>query len=204
MAEINSVFQTNLKSPDTLLTFHDFQNIQIPIFNSSSKDIFLPGNSQMATISILYKISDIYHINVTFDKSQLLDINSAQTVINKDEKEKEQAFMEYLQSGKYTKLMSQLISESPSVTEMRLQKMEPWPLDEFEKQFDLQHLPHKIQKHALKNFKKRITIFCRHEMDIGSKVQGFYFIQVFVYYGHTKFYNIGPSLVSGPWQEFLL
>ncbi len=137
----------------------------------SSKDIFLPANSQMATISILYKITDIYHLNVTFDNSQLLDINSAQKVINNDEgldeREKEQAFMEYLQSGKYTKSMSQLISDSPSVTEMRLQKMEPWPLDEFEKQFDLQHLPHKMQKHALKNFKKRIKIFCRHEMDIG-------------------------------------
>jgi hypothetical protein len=71
----------------------------------------------MATISILYKITDIYHLNITFDNSQLLDINSAQTVINNDEgldeKEKEQAFMEYLQSGKYTKLMSQLISNSP-------------------------------------------------------------------------------------------
>jgi len=125
----------------------------------------------MATISILYKITDIYHLNVTFDNSQLLDINSAQKVINNDEgldeREKEQAFMEYLQSGKYTKSMSQLISDSPSVTEMRLQKMEPWPLDEFEKQFNLQHLPHKTQKHALKNIKKRIKIFCQHEMDIG-------------------------------------
>ncbi len=39
--------------------------------------------------------------------------------------------------------MSQLITDSPSVTEMKLQKMEPWPLNEFEKQFDLQHLPQK-------------------------------------------------------------
>ncbi len=75
--------------------------------------------------------------------------------------------MEYLQSGKYTKSMSQLITDSPSVTEMKLQKTEPWPLNEFEKQFDLQHLPQKSQKHALKVFKKKINIFCRHEMDIG-------------------------------------
>jgi len=63
--------------------------------------------------------------------------------------------MEYLQSGKYTKSMSQLITDSPSVTEMKLQKMEPWPLDKFEKQFDLQHLPQKTQKHALKVFKEK-------------------------------------------------
>jgi hypothetical protein len=72
-----------------------------------------------------------------------------------------------LQSGKYTKSMSQLITDSPSVTEMKLQKTEPWPLDEFEKQFDLQHLPQKSQRHALKVFEKKINIFCRHEMDIG-------------------------------------
>jgi hypothetical protein len=72
--------------------------------------------------------------------------------------------MEYLQSGKYTKSLSQLITDSPSVTEMKLQKIEPWPLGEFEKQFDLQHLPQKTQKHALKGFKKRIKIFCRHEI----------------------------------------
>jgi hypothetical protein len=56
--------------------------------------------------------------------------------------------------------MSQLITDSPSVTEMKLQKTEPWPLNEFEKQFDLQHLPQKSQKHALKVFKKKINIFC--------------------------------------------
>ena len=50
---------------------------------------------------------------------------------------------------------------------MKLQKTEPWPLNEFEQQFDLQHLPQKSQKHALKVFKKKINIFCRHEMDIG-------------------------------------
>jgi hypothetical protein len=66
--------------------------------------------------------------------------------------------MEYLQSGKYNKSLSQLITNSPSVTEMKLQKMEPLPLNEFEK---------KIQKPALKIFKKRIKTFYRHEMDIG-------------------------------------
>jgi hypothetical protein len=66
--------------------------------------------------------------------------------------------------------MSQLITDSPSVTKMKLQKTEPWPLIEFEKQFDLQHLPQKSQKHALNAlnvFKKKIDIFCPHEMDIG-------------------------------------
>jgi hypothetical protein len=171
MAKINSMLQTNLKSPDTLLLFYDFNDIQIPIFNSSSEDILIPANSQMPTISILDEITDIYHLNIIFDTSHSLFINSAQSTMNNDEgldeMEKEQAFLEYLQSIKYTKTMSQLISGSPSVTEMKLQKTEPWPIEEFEKQFDSQHLPQKIQKHAFKVFKKRKKNFCRHEMDIG-------------------------------------
>jgi hypothetical protein len=165
MAEINRILHTHLKSPDTLLTFHDFQKIQIPFFNSSTDDILLPANFEVPTPDILDKMTDIYQLNVT------LDINLAQEIIQNDEgldhNEKEQEFMEYLQSGKYTKSMSQLITDSPSVTEIKLQKTEPWAFDEFEKQLDLRHLPQKIQKHALKVFKRRIKIFCRHEMDIG-------------------------------------
>jgi hypothetical protein len=141
-----------------------FKKNQIPFFSFSTEDVLLPANFEIATLDILDEMTDIYHLNVTLDEHQFLDINLAQEIIQNDEglddDEKEQAFMEYLQSGKYTKSMSQLITDSPSVTEMKLQKMEPWPLDEFEKQFDLQHLPQKIQKHALKVFKKRIKIFC--------------------------------------------
>jgi hypothetical protein len=76
--------------------------------------------------------------------------------------------MEYFQTAKKTKSMSQLTTDSPSVTEMKLQKTEPWLFNAFEKQFDLQHLPQKSQKPALKVFKKKINIFCQRKMDIGS------------------------------------
>jgi hypothetical protein len=125
MVEINSVLLPNLKSLDTLFTFHVFQNIQIPIFNTSMEDIMLPTNSQIANICIFDDITDIYHLNILLDARQSIDINSTQTIIKEDEgfyeTEREQALMEYLQSGKYTKSMSQLISDSPSVTEMKLQ-----------------------------------------------------------------------------------
>ncbi len=135
------------------------------------EDILLPANFEVATLDILDEFTDIFQLNVTLDVHQSLELNSAQEIIQNDEglgdNEKEQACMEYLQSGKYTKSMSQLITDSPSVMEMKLRKMEPWPLDEFEKQFDLQHLPQKTQKHTLKIFKKQINIFCWHEMNIG-------------------------------------
>ncbi len=43
----------------------------------------------------------------------------------------------------------------------------PWKDQELEQQFDLDHLPSKSKKHAIKTFKKHIDIFSRHEMDIG-------------------------------------
>ncbi len=52
-------------------------------------------------------------------------------------------FLEYLKTGSYTKSMSQVIKDSPSVTEMKLQKTNPWKDQEFEQQFDLDHLPSK-------------------------------------------------------------
>jgi hypothetical protein len=106
MAAVNTVLHSHLKTPDTLLTFYDFQNIQIPFFNSSSEDIQLPANFELATLDILDEFTDIYHLNVTLDEHQSLEINSAQEIIQNDESlddnEKEEAFMEYLQSGKYT------------------------------------------------------------------------------------------------------
>ncbi len=135
MAEVNTVLHSNLKTPDTLLTFYDFQNIQIPLFNSSTEDILLPANSDLAMLNILDEFTDIYQLNVTLDVNQCLEINSTQIQNDEslDDNEKEQAFMEYLQSGKYTKSMSQLITDSPSVTEMKLQKMDPWPLKRIQK-----------------------------------------------------------------------
>jgi hypothetical protein len=70
MAEINSVLFPNLKSPDTILTFHVFHNIQIPIFNASMEDIMLPTNFQTANISILDDITDIYHLNILLEAVQ--------------------------------------------------------------------------------------------------------------------------------------
>jgi hypothetical protein len=131
MAEINQLLHPDLKSPDTLLTFHDFQKIQIPFFNSSTEDILLPVNFEIATLDIIDEITHIYQLNVTFNEHQPLDINSAQEIIQNDEglddNEKEQAFMEYLQSSIYTKSMSQLITDSPSVTEMRPKKRSHGP-----------------------------------------------------------------------------
>jgi hypothetical protein len=70
MAEVNTVLHSDLKTSDTPLTFHDFQNIQIPFFNSSTEDILLPANFDLATLDILDEFTDIFQLNVTLDVHQ--------------------------------------------------------------------------------------------------------------------------------------
>ncbi len=67
MAEVNTVLHSDLKTPNTLLTFHHFQKIQIPFFNSSTEDILLPANFEIATLDILDKVNDIFQLNVTLN-----------------------------------------------------------------------------------------------------------------------------------------
>jgi len=153
--EVKSISKPNIRSPEALLSFTDRDQLNIPIFNSSLEEIFIPANSQFAAIEICEESFEVFHMNFSHDNSYL------------DEDEKEQAFLEYLKTGSYTKSMSQVIKDSPSVTEMKLQKTNPWKDQEFEQQFDLDHLPSKSKKHAIKTFKKHIDIFSRHEMDIG-------------------------------------
>ncbi len=65
MAEINQLFHSDLKFPDTFLTFHDFRKIQIPFFNSSTEDILLPANFEIATLDMIDEMTGIYQQNVT-------------------------------------------------------------------------------------------------------------------------------------------
>ncbi len=72
MAEVNTVLHSYLKTPDTLLTFHNFQNIQILLSNSSTEDILPFANFDLATLDILDKLTDIFQLNVTLDVHQPL------------------------------------------------------------------------------------------------------------------------------------
>jgi hypothetical protein len=85
MAEVNTILHSDLKTPDTLLTFHNFQNIQILLSNSSTEDILLPANFDLATLDILDELTDIFQLNVTLDVHQPLELNSAQDIIQNDE-----------------------------------------------------------------------------------------------------------------------
>jgi len=113
---------------------------------------------------------EVFHLNFspdTFITNEANNLDQINSDCYMEEDKKEQFFLDYLQTGSYTKSMSQLIKDAPSVTEMKLWKTEPWKDQEFEKQFDLDHLPSQSRKYAIKFFKKHLEIFSRHEMDIG-------------------------------------
>jgi len=63
MAEVNTVLHSDLKTPDTLVTFHNFQKIQIPLLNSSTEDILHPTNFDLATLDILDELTDIFQLH---------------------------------------------------------------------------------------------------------------------------------------------
>jgi hypothetical protein len=168
--EVKTLNKPNICSPEALVLFTDTDELYIPIFNASLEEIFIPANSQFAAIEICEESFEIFHRNFSFDQIFTIETNNLDQIqpdSYMDKDKEEQAFLEYLCTGSYSKSMSQVIKDSPSETEMKLQRKNPWKDQEFEQQFDLDHLPAKSKKHAIKTFKKHIDIFSRHEMDIG-------------------------------------
>jgi hypothetical protein len=142
--EVKNISKPNIRSPEALLSFTYVDQLNIPVFNSSLEEIFIPANSQFAAIEICEESFEVFHMNFSSDQTFSIPANNLEQIEKDsylDEDEKEQAFLEYLRTGSYTKSMSQVIKDSPSVMEMKLQKTNPWTDQEFKQQFDLDHLP---------------------------------------------------------------
>ena len=169
--EISNLLQPILKHPDALLTYNDPTEIIIPVYNPTSEDIFVAANVPLAKIKFWEGNTPIYNLQMNSDDSTCYQTNNVNINIDKDdfltEEEKNDAFQEYLETGRFTMPMSSYIEKSPSVTEMSLRDVTPITEKEFEKQFDLKHLPIFAQKHAKRIFHKNKTVFSKHEMDLG-------------------------------------
>ena len=63
--------------------------------------------------------------------------------------------------------MSQLIEDAPTLTELELKNVEPYPEQKFEDLFKLDHLPAHHKKLAKRIFKKNKKTFIKHDQDIG-------------------------------------
>jgi len=169
--EIDSIFHFPLKTFNALLSIENVNDIPVPIYNPSAEDIILASNKHLADVIIEDDIEQIYNLQVSTSNDNSTNLHCHQLEISTDEglseEEKEQMFLEYLETGHYTPSMTGYIANAPSVTEMSLKKIKPWTEAEFEKQFQLDHLSHSLKGRVLEILKRHKTIFSRHEMDIG-------------------------------------
>ena len=182
--EVQNLQQPILKFPSALLNMENTQEIAIPVYNPTSEDIFIPANAPLAKIKFWEQQNPIYNLNISMDES--INFNCNNVHINSDEimteEEKNDAFQEYLETGKFQMPMSSYIEKTPSITEMSLKNIKPFSEKEFEKQFDIDHLPPNARKQAKRIFYKNKNVFSKHEMDLGCSEN----VEMDIEIDHTK------------------
>jgi hypothetical protein len=163
--EVNQIIQPILKCPAHYLLFQ----ISIPVYNPTAEDIFVGKSEQLAKIVFWSDHHPIYNFTIAPDSSELLTASNLKFSSDKNlsEEEKTKAFQPYLETGKYTMPMSSFIEKTPSITEISYKNIKPFDDTDFEKQFDLKHLPRHIRRQALRIFNKNKQVFSKHEMDLG-------------------------------------
>jgi hypothetical protein len=72
-----------------------------------------------------------------------------------DEEEKEEAFMHYLKRGYHHPSMTKEVASKASLTEMYIKSTVPVRDEDFDDQFDLNHLSKTHKRLALKIFRKK-------------------------------------------------
>jgi hypothetical protein len=117
--EVKRISRPNICSPEALLSFTDMNQLNIPVFNLSLEEIFIPTNSQFAAIEICEESFEVFHMNFSYDITYCIPANTLEQIEKDsylDKDEKEQAFLEYLRTGSDTKSMSQVIKDSPRLS----------------------------------------------------------------------------------------
>jgi len=146
----------------------------IPLYNPTLDEIILEAGTRIAQITLIPHTTKIFYMsisNIEQLKSEQNNIKCMTMNLQDDtgmtEEEKEKAFLEYLESGQYTPSMTGYIENKPSVTEMSYKSTKGWTDNEFDDQFDLDHLSAVDKEHTLQILWKYRDVFSRHEMDIG-------------------------------------
>ena len=82
--------------------------------------------------------------------------------------EKEEANLNFIKRGYHHPSMTQEVEQKASLTEMYLKSTVPVKDEDFEDQFDLDHMKPAMKKFALKIFRQNIQAFSKHACDIGK------------------------------------
>ncbi len=172
--EVSTIFHPKLQRVDALLSLEDRNNVPIPIYNTSSEDIELPSDSQIGNISLIKNPLQIFPLQIhPIDEAHEHLVNSLDSIeaISSDgylnQEEKNNAFMNYLKTGNYTKSMSKEIEDSLCLTKMQLQNTQPQSWQQLQTQFNLQHLTPLQKQEALNMLKCHEKLFTKHDLHLG-------------------------------------
>ena len=97
--------------------------------------------------------------NYKLNNIQMLFINNDQYM---SEEEKKAAFSFFQPSISY------LIEEAPAITKLELKNVQPYPEQDFQDLFKLEHLPKRLKKLAIQILKNHKPVFSTHNQDIGK------------------------------------
>jgi len=173
--EVDTVLHPNLQSIDALLSLENREDISIPVYNAGTAEIKLSADTELAHIIPHKNQLQIFPLKYhSIDEAnQHLDVNSTVSVdaIDSDcslnEAEKNQAFLNYLKNGRYTKSMTKLLKDSLSHTEMQLQDTRPQTWPQIQTQINLQHLTSSQKHETLQMLHFHRKTFATHNLDLG-------------------------------------
>jgi hypothetical protein len=173
--EVDTILHPNLQSIDALLSLENREDISIPVYNAGTAEIKLSANTELAHIIPHKNQLQIFPLKYhSIDEAnQHLDVNSTVSVdaIDSDrslnEAEKNQAFLNYLKNGRYTKSMTKLLKDSLSHTEMQLQDTRPQTWPQIQTQINLQHLTSSQKHETLQMLHFHRKTFATHNLDLG-------------------------------------
>jgi len=158
---------------NTVLAYTDPSAVSIPLFNDTNDYYFIEANTQIVQIEHFDSNQPMYEMQMKSLDGDIFKLNNIQpSFISNDEfmseEEKEAAFIEFAEKGFFQPSMSHLIEEAPTITELELKNVEPYPEQRFEDLFKLDHLPSHQKKIAKKVIKKHKLAFSKHDQDIGK------------------------------------
>jgi len=153
----------------------DRDDIWIPVYNTGTAEIELSADTELAHITLQKEHVQIFPLryHTVEEESQNLEVNSANAVnaINSDhslnEAEKNQAFLNYLRNGHYTRSMTNLIKGSLSGTKMQLHNTLPQTWQQIQNNFNLEHLPLSQKHDTLQMLGHHQESFAKHNLDLG-------------------------------------
>ena len=167
--EVTLVTLPYASSPNAVCYLQDYGNFSIVIRNDSYEDLILYPETAFAQIKFFEDDTDFIPINVMpSNVAHIISINRVAFIDNDQylsEAEKDKAFDEFLEKGRFTPTMTEYVSSRNTVTELYVKDLKPVP---FESQFQLDHLPPKEKAYAIKRFREISDVFSKHDYDLGK------------------------------------